>query len=450
MPAFIGPNPAQTPVFKLDAANFKSTLRKKQDTNILVSPHLWTLGTGGTSGYSANGSSTEQLRSVVVDGDPWGRTSILWTTTPDATSGADGGWNSSYYTIDAKHTYRWSVWVKRHTSGTGGTFYLGMNPPPIRNDNDAVQNNPYFTFPGQSTLALNQWYFVVGHCFHEDYTGGRHPDSGWYENGIKISDKSYGNVGTQDVRWNPGTTSAMHRTYHFYTTNTNSGLRFAFPRLDKCDGTEPTIQQLIQQGESGWQDMMESKYVLDFPNHVTHTDSVGGEFGFDGVDDYVDLGSDLVISPDNQGWTAEYWLKTQSPGTLQSLNSAENDEFNANWISIYQSKMALWNRTPGYWRFGSTVLQANTWYHLVYVCDAGGTNYRFYLNGSREGGDHVNNVWNSSYSSLETRYIGRYEFNGGYSRYFNGDISQVSMYNRALTADEVRKNFVAHRKRYGI
>jgi hypothetical protein len=173
-------------------------------------------------------------------------------------------------------------------------------------------------------------------------------------------------------------------------------------------------------------------------------------FEFNGSSDYLDLGSDIVISPDNQGWTAEFWFNSDSASTLQHFNSAENDEFNANWLALYNSKLAVWNRNPGYWRYGDTVIQSNTWYQGVFVCDAGGTNMRFYINGKREGGDHVNNAWTASYSSLETRYIGRYEYNGGYSRYWNGEIGVVRMYNRALTDNEVAHNFAATRGRYGI
>jgi len=199
----------------------------------------------------------------------------------------------------------------------------------------------------------------------------------------------------------------------------------------------------------GWKDLVGSNSG-ELVNGVRESTDSGGSLVFDGSDDYIDTGSDIVISPDNQGWTAEYWFNTNSASTLQHFNSAENDEFNANWLAIYNSKLAVWNRSPGYWRYGSTTIQSNTWYQAVFVCDSGGTNYRYYINGVREGGDHVNNVWNSTYSSMEVRYIGRYEFSGSYGRYFNGKIAKVSMYNRALSAEEVQQNFNALRGRFGI
>jgi hypothetical protein len=170
----------------------------------------------------------------------------------------------------------------------------------------------------------------------------------------------------------------------------------------------------------------------------TNDGKLGKALSFNGTSDYVDLGEDIEISPDYQGWTAIYWFKTNDATKLQHFNSAESDEFNANWLSLYNNKLAVWNRNPGYWKYGSTIIQNDIWYQAVFVCDKGGTNYRFYINGVREGGDHVDNVWSADYSSFLARYIGRYEYGGGYSRYFDGIIDEVKFYNYALTEDEIK------------
>jgi hypothetical protein len=224
------------------------------------------------------------------------------------------------------------------------------------------------------------------------------------------------------------------------------------PRVEYTNVDTGTDNFSSMSSTTTWTDMVGGNdgTLTNTPYHFIDSDGTNGYMSFDGSDDYIDTGSDIVISPDNQGWTAEYWFNTNSASTLQHFNSAENDEFNANWLAIYNSKLAVWNRSPGYWRYGSTTIQSNTWYQAVFVCDSGGTNYRYYINGVREGGDHVNNVWNSTYSSMEVRYIGRYEFTGSYSRYFNGKIAKVSMYNRALSASEVKRNFMAQRRRFGL
>jgi hypothetical protein len=175
-----------------------------------------------------------------------------------------------------------------------------------------------------------------------------------------------------------------------------------------------------------------------------------GQMLFDGTSDFLDLTQDVLISDTNQGWTAEYVFKTNSAETLQHFNSAEADDFNANWLALYNSNLAVWNVDPGYWKYGDTVFSSNRYYHVAFVCDPGGTNYRFYVNGIREGGDHVGNSWGASYSRFVSRYIGRYEYSGVYERYFGGEIPVAKMYNRALTDTELASNYFHYATRYNM
>lgn len=437
-----------------DAGNTKSrsALYTTVNTNILPEYNLWTVGDGGSSGFGVNGSSSENSR-VLINDDPWGKTSVVWRATPDAGSGPDGGWNSSYYAADPTKTHRMSVWVRRTSSQASGNFYFGLQTGgnPIRNDNNTVQSNPYFTCPGISSLTVGQWYLVVGHVFYHGYTGAeRHPDSGWYQNGVKISDKNTCNIGNKDLRFNTTSVSLVHRTYLFYCTNTSVRMEFAAPRIDVCEGNEPSIADLLGIGPQEVTGLSAYARKPKFKNNVAFTFANKGALTLDGTSDYLDLETDVTISPTNQGWTAVYWFNTSSASTLQHFNSAEADDFNANWLAILNSKLAVWNVSPGYWRYGSTTLQSNTWYQAVFVCDAGGTNYRFYINGQREGGDHVNNVWSSAYSALKTRYIGRYEYNGSYDRYFAGKIASARMYSRALSDAEILKGFNSLKGRFGL
>lgn len=448
-------------VFSFDPGNTKSSLRKKQSSNILPDPNNWTTGTGGISGYGANGSASEQNRLYVND-DPWGRRSVTWRTTPDATSNADGGWNTSYYSIDRSYTYRWSVWVRRYTTGTGGTFYLGLNPAPIRNDNGNTQGNPYFTYVGISGLTYNQWYLVVGHCFYEGYSGGRHPDSGWYENGVKISDKSYGNVGTQDVRWASSTTTAMHRAYHYYTTNTASGIEFAFPRLDKCDGNEPSIKQLIEIGESGGKGLISGK-KLDLHNGVGFGEERKniGYFNFDGTDDYVTAGA---LSGSFSSFTVAIWFYPTSVtsyenpidcnysynGTTGNIGPRLEMNWSGNLTWVYSN---ITNSNNSYYSHSvvSSGLAANTW-HCAAITYNGGTNTSTtYYNGNASGLSRSTVGSPTGFVGVMNNVtIGKGFHLGGSERIFTGRVSNVSIYNRALSASEIQQNFNATRGRYGI
>ena len=70
-----------------------------------------------------------------------------------------------------------------------------------------------------------------------------------------------------------------------------------------------------------------------------------------------------------------------------------------------------------------------------------------YLNGAAEGGDHVSYSWNASYSGLKVQYFGAGQTN---RRYVNGKIPITRIYNRALSAQEVKQNFNAYKDRFNM
>jgi hypothetical protein len=213
--------------------------------------------------------------------------------------------------------------------------------------------------------------------------------------------------------------------------------------------SSPVVTPFVNTTRSSTRSLLDVKSAATINVLESSFDSTGKPI-FDGTNDYLDLGQDVQISDTNQGWTAEYVFKTNSAGTLQHFNSAEADDFNANWLALYDNKLAVWNVSPGYWKFGDTVFSSNRYYHVAFVCDPGGTNYKFYVNGVQEGGDHVGNSWVAAYSRLLVRYIGRYEYDNSYSRYFTGEIPVAKFYNRALATGELLQNYFNYSARFNM
>jgi hypothetical protein len=175
---------------------------------------------------------------------------------------------------------------------------------------------------------------------------------------------------------------------------------------------------------------------------------------FNGSSTFIDLGSDIVFK-NTGGWTVESIAKYRNvPGGYDNVISPGNfigsdSIINNSWYwSVLNNKLALWNRSPGVWKYGSTTIQPETWYHAVLTCSDDGTSYQMYLNGEPEGGDHVSYVWNSAYSGLRVRYIG--QGNSDNKRRVDGQIPVTRMYDRVLSANEVKQNYLSFKSRFGL
>lgn len=219
------------------------------DTNLL-NYHSWTIGTNGSQGgFGINGSSTENY--IIEAADPWGKLVPVWEARPDSTSGPDGGWNHSSFSIDNSKFYRFSTWVRRPVQGNGH-FYMGLNgygstSGVLHRSSGNNNTNPYFEVNGSWTEWGNneEWYLAVAHVWPAGSgTGSFHEESGIYTIDGKFHPIEH------DFVWRNETTSARHRTYLYYSTNTATRQQWVYPRMEICDGNEPTINDLISGHDS--------------------------------------------------------------------------------------------------------------------------------------------------------------------------------------------------------
>ena len=110
----------------------------------------------------------------------------------------------------------------------------------------------------------------------------------------------------------------------------------------------------------------------------------------------------------------------------------------------------MWDINPGNrWKYGNTTLSTGQWYHTVLVSDPDNTSYYIYLNGEDDmssGWSSYNGSWQSSKSSLEVAYLGC----GSVSRFrfWDGQMSNVRFYNKALTHNEIKQNYSTTKGRF--
>jgi hypothetical protein len=414
-------------ILDLDVANRKSFIDTLSTSYTNTSS--WASGqTSSATGYGANETTgTENAR--VIATDPWNNSNVVWETRASGDGNGDGGWNTDWYNVDRTKLHRFSVWMRRTSSTAGGTFYFGLygNGPTwgvLRLDNSSNEGNPYWECAGTGTYTQNQWYLYIGHCYPAGTTfTGRHPDSGYYlPNGTKYSWNGC-NIGN-DVKMLSDTTQLLHRTYHFYCGDNTTRLQFAYPRIDVCNGNEPTLQELLNYSPGMLRDNSGRENHHTLGNYFIPNSSNPRRFTLDGT---------------NHGFVR---------------NGALNEVSNNCTVVIYYrttDTQELWvrgNQNNGVYLSASA---SNNYYH-----SGCGTPTNFVDLQTVVRPDTPINYRNGAYHMWEAKavdfsgwtYFDWFLYPGGWQ--MTGDVSKILVYNRSLTSDESAQNFYALRSRFGI
>jgi hypothetical protein len=215
----------------------------------------WLPGAAGTfstqTGYyggdfTINGAASEN--SLIWGLSAFGNRALQWQTIGEAGNDADGGWNKTINNLPDgnTHGYMSYVYVKRTSSATTGTFYYGCSQ--VLNLAGNVDGNPYFHVHGIGSLPQDVWCVAIGIIQAYTDTNTTTPTIvGVYrvDTGAKI-------LGGTSFRSQSGVqTTQSHRTYHYYSTDPVATLAFADPGFYVIDGTEPTLNDLLDGSAGG-------------------------------------------------------------------------------------------------------------------------------------------------------------------------------------------------------
>lgn len=427
-----------------------NSLRSAKGFKSLLNLSSWTLGTGSASGnggttFNINGTVAENQR--VLDTGPFGVSALVWDTpSNDATSDGDGGWNSDFINIDPTKMYRFSVWIRRKTIGNG-LYYVGTGGFNSSNNNVGVLNrsntavvNTNFYFSASSwpsgNVPVNSWMLVVGHAWPVGSgTGSNHDDSGlWNTSGTKFSNATF----SGDCVWQATNVKTWHRSYLFYSTDTTTQQQWYQPRIDLCDGTEPSIADLIAGVGSKWYDLSGNSNG-DIINSAALYNS-DGYMTFDGVDDYIDLGNPIALQL-SSAITISTWI---NPTSTSGLGNVFNKNTNNGYrFRIGQNGEVWWYVSGNALVSNYNIINNNVWSHVVVTGDS--TGLKSYVNGVL--------VASNSTAYAPTAAQNGNALIGAFSpgvEMFNGKIGSIQVYNRALTNSEISQSFSAFRGRYGI
>ena len=176
---------------------------------------------------------------------------------------------------------------------------------------------------------------------------------------------------------------------------------------------------------------------------------VDGKFGkalrFDGVDDYVNVGdvSSLEFAS-GQSFSFAYWFKgtghsTENDGIITKGYGA-GDYNLVPWYLVYyrtDGHVGLYLRDPAGNSYDSSpdgpIIDDGNWHFLVHVYDADAGEIRNYDNGRLV--NTLSGVTKDAYGTNTGRFI----LMDHYQRYTQGIIDEVRVYNKALSADEIKE-----------
>jgi hypothetical protein len=210
-----------------------------------------------------------------------------------------------------------------------------------------------------------------------------------------------------------------------------------------------------------WHDLTNHNRYCD-ASGAFYTSSDSGVFNFDGADDHLTgrLDYDTTINPN---FTVEAWIYGDSwtdTSSYQSImNRTDGTSANHDFSCFIQTssqgnpgRMASWIFNSGGTNIvhdsgaagENLVLQTGVWNHCVWVF-VDGVGYTYYLNG---GPGYTHNTGTTRRKTTSDPYtIGRW-VNGNYA--FDGKMSNIKFYDRALNPKEVWKNYAAVAPRFGI
>jgi len=150
---------------------------------------------------------------------------------------------------------------------------------------------------------------------------------------------------------------------------------------------------------------------------------------FDGTDDYIDVPADSSLVLGSGDFTISFWIKT-SDSTANILNPISSTGAGFFGLMIYQSKLR-WNdqyNVSNLWVINNTQIVTNAWINVVVVRNSS-TFSVFYNNVSQT----------LTATSDSQNYSGNngYRIGSGNLGELNGSLSNISIWNAALTSSQV-------------
>ena len=201
-----------------------------------------------------------------------------------------------------------------------------------------------------------------------------------------------------------------------------------------------------------WTDLSGNSNNGTLTNGPTFDNGNGGSIVFDGSNDYTTFSSSSSFGFGTDDFTVELFIRPDVvPSTYMGLCSSLNTgtpvgfyfgtdnsgKITFSFNSVGEPTFSTTNTTDVQWA-------ANVWQHIVLRRESG--DVMIFLDGSQIGTTKTDTA---DLGTSDSFVIGKL-FTNINSGYFDGKISNLKLYSKALTTSEISQNFNALRGRYGI
>ena len=200
-----------------------------------------------------------------------------------------------------------------------------------------------------------------------------------------------------------------------------------------------------------WNDLSGNGNNGTLTNGPTFNSANRGSIVFDGANDYVKIPYSSALIPSNI--TVSAWINRKQAAYYAQVIRVPID--NISWNPPYSSygveyigtsdtiSFALGFTDNTFSNINVTVYGNNRWFYFVGTYDK--NNVKVYIDGVLA---TTTAETKTLYNSTADLYLGTINTSAQYL--LNGNIAQVSIYNRALSASEVAQNYNATKGRYGF
>jgi len=199
-----------------------------------------------------------------------------------------------------------------------------------------------------------------------------------------------------------------------------------------------------------WTDLSGNANTGTLTNGPTFSNLNGGCIVFDGTDDYVSMtaNSNTRLQNNYQTYSVYVYITSTGPNGAAFLWSVGA---NPTGMFLYwtTTDITVQIQTGGtYISYPVSVTNAlNTWMNITYIIDNVGRTMTAYKNGALVGTSSQWTVFTPPNSVVE---LGSVRSTGNTGDYIKGRVSNVLLYNRALSATEVLQNYNATKTRFRL